>query len=287
MADENQVVDETTNQQSTGADQTASDSDSQVNGAGNDDTNQQNQGNDLNLDGGSDDDQGGDDGGDDDQNRRELSPRYQRKATKLAERLNQDRQSTQEFYQDLTRPAPRPQPYNPMQIEDGTTYDTEKLIQDREQYGKSKFQEGASIAELRMMQMAEVQQKERYADQLERETYRVEKKFPELDPDTEDYDEGLREEIDSLFADTGYRSRDSYEKFVTRYMKGANTIAEKRAAQTGDTIAQQASRKPTLGNSKSQNTSRLSRAKISQMSDEEYVKRKPEIDKWVAEQSRQ
>lgn len=285
MNDDNQVVDETTSQQSTDAEQTARVEDTQVQGAGNDDNQNQNQGGDDLLDGGGDDNQGDDDGADDDQSRRELSPRYQRKATKLAERLQQDRQQTEQLYNDLSRPAQRPNPYNPMNIQDGQTYDTDALIQDRKQYGDSRFQEGASVAELRMMQFAEAQKNERYADQLERETMRVEKKYPELDPDTEDYDEGLREEVDSLFADTGYRTRDSYEKFVERYMKGAQTIAEKRAARTGETIARQASRKPTLGNSTTRDSSRLSRAKIASMSDEEYVRRKPEIDKWVASQN--
>lgn len=171
--------------------------------------------------------------------------------------------------------------YKPIQYGE-QEYQIDDLQRDREQYGKSQYQQGLDGAQA-------VAQTTVWLDSVDRDNDYVDRNYPMLDEDSNDYDPDTANQINNLYLQTvGYdgetvRNPIKYRDFVSAYMESAERIAEARNAETAQNIARQSGRTSvkTGGNSRRASRDWSQPGAIASLSADEYDKFKPEIETWM------
>lgn len=186
---------------------------------------------------------------------------------------------TQGFQEDFDKG--RSPGYKPIQYGE-REYQIDDLQKDRDQYGQGQYERGLESAQ-------SVAQTTVWLDSVERDNDYVDREYPVLNENSDDYDPDTANYINNLYLQTvGYDGKSvknpiKYREFVSAYMEGAERIAEARNAETAQNIARQSGRtsvKSTQGNRR-QSRDWSKPGAIASLSSDEYDKFKPEIDTWM------
>jgi hypothetical protein len=162
---------------------------------------------------------------------------------------------------------PATQPYKPLELKDGETYEPEQLEQDRKSAAANARNEGMAAG---YSQAAQHEQKERWADRLESDSERVTAKYKALqnDTDNKEYDPDLEADLVQNYmkfigltkdAKTGVVNIEKpnirFRDYVEAEMQRLEKYAERQHAQSSRNITSQASKTGMRPNGQSRTSS--------------------------------
>lgn len=223
---------------------------------------------------------------DQDQQQDDRPSREERRAQNLANKLREANQRRTPYEDDLRQRSSNQSQQGPNYNDPNLSVDI--LQRDREQYGMSQYERGRQEA------MNAVDQRF-FQENLERDTEALESRYAQLNPDSEDYDQALVEDINSAYLDaigfdqnTGAIRNPSvrFKDYASKFMKIATRYADSASADAARNVATQASRTGVRPNSPARRTNigELQPGDISNMDSATYEKNRSAIDAQIKRQ---